>query len=100
MHLKKNITKSKILTLSGKAVFRVLIQQCKYISQLLPLLLFINIIQFLKMKFGSPFFSPKYTLIDGVRGDIWETLKVPKRNPLTEIENNSTQKITVLISLF
>lgn len=52
------------------------------------------------MKFGSPFFSPKYTLIDGVRGDIWGTLKVPKMNPLTEIENNSTQKITVLISLF
>ena len=43
MHLQKNITKSKLLTLSGKIVFRVLIQQCKYISQLLPLLLFTNI---------------------------------------------------------
>ena len=51
------------------------------------------------MKFGSPFFSPKYTLIDGVRGDIWGTLKVPKMNPLTEIENNSFD-LFILRSIF
>lgn len=52
------------------------------------------------MEFGSPFLSPKYTLIDRVRRDIRRKQKHPRKKSLYRAHKNNGLDLFILRSVF